>query len=79
MKSNLHKSAKRCLGVAADLELDPSARIGCLPERKISDQYLTIGAESVIRSGAVIYAGSSIGARLNMGHNAIIRGGKLYR
>lgn len=61
------------LRVAADLIAGDSALIGCMPERQIADLHLTIGAEAVVRSGAVIYAGSRIGSRLNVGHNAIIR------
>ncbi len=41
--------------------------------RKIDDHTLVIGAEARIRSGTVIYGGSRIGAKLQTGHNVIIR------
>lgn len=49
------------------------AIIGCLPERKIKNLNLRIGKNAHIRSGTVIYAGSTIGKYLSTGHNAIIR------
>jgi len=61
------------LRVADDLVAAESALIGCMPERPIADLCLEIGAGAVVRSGSVIYAGSRIGARLNVGHNAIVR------
>ena len=59
--------------VGSDFVCAGSALVGCLPTRSISSLLLRIGEGAVIRSGSVIYAGSSIGARLNVGHNAIIR------
>ncbi len=61
------------LQIASDIDCADSARIGCLPERRIARLNLRIGPGAVVRSGSVIYAGSQIGARLNVGHNAIIR------
>lgn len=61
------------LRMPADVIAADSALIGCIPERPIADLRLDIGAGAVIRSGSVLYAGSRIGARLNVGHNAIIR------
>lgn len=54
-------------------EIDPSVVLGYLTARPISDVALTIGPGARIRSGTVIYAGSSIGAELETGHNVVIR------
>ena len=61
------------LQIGGDIDCSGSALIGCRPERSISSLVLRIGLGAVVRSGSVIYAGSQIGARLNVGHNAIIR------
>jgi acetyltransferase-like isoleucine patch superfamily enzyme len=54
-------------------EIDPEAIVGYLSPRKgVSDQ-LDIGEGARIRSGSVIYAGSSIGTGLETGHNVVIR------
>jgi len=53
--------------------LDPGVNLGYRTGRKISDITLTIGADARIRSGTVIYAGSTIGVGLQTGHNVIIR------
>lgn len=63
----------RFLQLEPDIARDGSAVIGCVPERPVPDLRLVIGSAAVIRSGSVLYAGSRIGARLNVGHNAIIR------
>ena len=64
---------KNLLRLGGDLACASSAIVGCLPERRIPSLLLKVGAGAVIRSGSVIYAGSCIGDRLNVGHNAIIR------
>ena len=64
---------KKNLDFGPNMVLAPSVLLGCMPERNISSLILKIGAGAVIRSGSVIYAGSCIGARLNVGHNSIIR------
>jgi acetyltransferase-like isoleucine patch superfamily enzyme len=53
--------------------IDPTARIGEQPGREIADLTLHIGEEACIRSGSVIYAGSTIGTHFNLGHNTIVR------
>jgi acetyltransferase-like isoleucine patch superfamily enzyme len=53
--------------------IDPRAVVGFAPGRRIADLTLTIGAGAQIRSGSVLYAGSFIGARLETGHNVVIR------
>lgn len=54
-------------------EIDPGVVLGYLTGRRISDVALTIGPGARIRSGTVIYAGTSIGAALETGHNVVIR------
>ena len=41
--------------------------------RKIRDRKLLIGGNAQIRSGTVIYEGTTIGAHLTTGHNVVIR------
>lgn len=53
--------------------IDPGVLLGYIPGRKISDYTLVIGPGARIRSGSVIHAGTSIGARLETGHNVVIR------
>jgi acetyltransferase-like isoleucine patch superfamily enzyme len=53
--------------------VDPSVTLGYLTGRSITDLRLTVGPNAHIRSGTVIYAGSTIGADLQTGHNVVIR------
>jgi acetyltransferase-like isoleucine patch superfamily enzyme len=54
-------------------EIDPDALVGYLsPRRNVSDE-LVIGEGARIRSGSVVYAGSTIGSGLETGHNVVIR------
>jgi acetyltransferase-like isoleucine patch superfamily enzyme len=54
-------------------EIEPEALVGYLsPRSGVSDE-LVIGEGARIRSGSVIYAGSTIGAGLETGHNVVIR------
>ena len=53
--------------------IDETASVGEVPARTIPDLTLRIGEGGCIRSGSVIYAGSTIGAHLNTGHNVVIR------
>lgn len=54
------------------LEADPTAIIGYASART-EPRELVIGEKARIRSGAVIYLGSRIGARFQTGHNVIVR------
>ena len=54
-------------------QIDPGAVLGYRTGRRIDDVTLRIGPGARIRSGTVIYAGSSIGAWLETGHNVVIR------
>jgi acetyltransferase-like isoleucine patch superfamily enzyme len=53
--------------------LDPGVVLGYLTGRRITDVRLHIGRDARIRVGTVIYAGTRIGARLETGHNVVIR------
>lgn len=59
--------------LSAERVVDTGAILGYLPARKIAHLELKIGPQARIRSGTVIYAGSTIGARLETGHNVVIR------
>jgi acetyltransferase-like isoleucine patch superfamily enzyme len=61
------------LVLGEDCQIDPGAVLGYLTGRKLDDATLRIGAGARVRSGTVLYAGSSIGARLETGHNVVIR------
>jgi acetyltransferase-like isoleucine patch superfamily enzyme len=54
-------------------EVDPSVILGYPTGRQIADVTLKIGPQARIRSGTVIYVGSTIGAGLETGHNVVIR------
>ncbi len=54
-------------------EVESGAILGYLPGRRITDIRLRIGPGARIRSGTVIYAGSTIGSALETGHNVVIR------
>jgi acetyltransferase-like isoleucine patch superfamily enzyme len=56
-----------------ECEVDPGVVLGLLTGRKIDDLSLNIGSGARIRYGTVIYAGSTIGAGLQTGHNVVIR------
>lgn len=47
--------------------------LGEPPSRQLTDQTLTLGAHAHLRSGTVLYAGSSIGAGFETGHNVVVR------
>ena len=59
--------------IGAGATIDPTATVGERPARSIPDLSLRIGEGAFIRSGSVIYAGSTLGAHLNVGHNVVIR------
>jgi acetyltransferase-like isoleucine patch superfamily enzyme len=54
------------------VNIDSDVITGYMPSR-INGRSLSLGVEPRLRSGTVIYAGSVIGARLETGHNVIIR------
>ena len=59
--------------IGEDADIDPLATIGERPARDIADLSLRLGEGACIRSGTVVYAGSTIGDRFSTGHHTIIR------
>jgi acetyltransferase-like isoleucine patch superfamily enzyme len=53
--------------------IDESVILGYPTGRSVSDQTLLIGEAAHIRSGTVIYVGTTIGRGLQTGHNVVIR------
>jgi len=53
--------------------IDDGVRLAYLSPRKDIDNVLQIGSHAGVRSGTVIYAGSTIGDYLETGHNVILR------
>jgi len=53
--------------------IDTSVLLGYLTGRSISDNCLVVGSRAHLRSGTVLYAGTRIGARLQTGHNVVVR------
>jgi acetyltransferase-like isoleucine patch superfamily enzyme len=53
--------------------IDPGVLLGYVPARRIGDHALVIGPGARVRSGTVIHVGTTIGARLETGHNVVIR------
>lgn len=59
--------------VGEGCQIDPDAILGYATGRKLDDITLRLGPGARVRSGTVLYAGSSIGAGLETGHNVVIR------
>lgn len=53
-------------------DADQGVVIGYLPDRPVTSE-LSIGRGGRFRSGTVLYSGSTIGCRLQTGHNVVIR------
>jgi len=63
----------RCdVEVGTGLDADRGVILGYEPSRPVSVP-LRIGRDARLRSGTVVYLGSSIGARFETGHNVVIR------
>lgn len=58
--------------VGEGLRVDPGAIIG-YPSSRTAPGELVLGADAWVRSGSVLYLGSLIGARFQVGHNVVIR------
>ena len=54
-------------------EIDENVILGYPTGRLVADMTLNIGSEATIRSGSIIYAGSTIGSQFTTGHNVTIR------
>ena len=68
---------RRCedkyLNIGKNADIDPLAVIGEMTVREIENKTLKIGKNAIIRSGSIIYAGTSIGDNFNTGHYVIVR------
>jgi acetyltransferase-like isoleucine patch superfamily enzyme len=58
--------------IGADAVADESVLLG-YPSPRCGATLLSIGPDARLRSGTVVYAGSTLGRRLETGHNVIIR------
>ena len=58
--------------VGPGLEMDDDVAIG-YPADRVAEQWISVGADARLRSGTVLYAGTSIGDRLQTGHHVIVR------
>jgi acetyltransferase-like isoleucine patch superfamily enzyme len=56
-----------------DAQVDPGVILGYLPGRALNRRALVVGQRAVVRSGTVIYAGTTIGDGLETGHHVVIR------
>jgi acetyltransferase-like isoleucine patch superfamily enzyme len=70
---SLLRVAEELIKIGPDATIDTTASVGELPGRSIEDLTLRIGRGAYIRSGTVIYAGSTIGEYLTTGHNVVVR------
>ena len=59
--------------IGHDVKIEDGCDVGHTPSRNITNFELFIGDGSLIRTGSIIYLGSSIGKRFETGHNVIIR------
>jgi acetyltransferase-like isoleucine patch superfamily enzyme len=59
--------------LGSNARFDEGVILGYLSPRGGVSPVLQIGNDAVMRSGTVIYAGSTIGDRLETGHNVVIR------
>jgi acetyltransferase-like isoleucine patch superfamily enzyme len=61
------------LCLAGPVQADPGVVVGYRPGRQPKDPRLILGSGAKLRSGTILYGGSRIGARLETGHNVVIR------
>lgn len=57
----------------APKHIDEDVTLGYMTGRHIDDTTLSVGPGANLRSGTILYAGSTIGAGLETGHNVVIR------
>lgn len=56
-----------------EVEYDAGVQLGYRTGRRIEDETLRIGPRALLRTGTVIYAGTTIGAEFQTGHNVVVR------
>lgn len=64
---------RKYIHVAKGSTIEEGALIGHKPIRKIKKMDLYIGKDSFIMSGAIVYAGTTIGRSAAIAHNSVIR------
>jgi acetyltransferase-like isoleucine patch superfamily enzyme len=65
--------APELLQLDDDIARDAGVLVGYIPGRRTADLTLRMGPGARLRSGTVIYAGSTIGAEFQTGHNVVVR------
>ena len=60
------------MAVGPGLHADPDVLLGYVPTRPVAER-LVLGRDARLRSGSVLYRGSSIGARFETGHHVVVR------
>ncbi len=58
--------------IGPGLHVDPDVTLDYAPARPVAER-LVLGPDARLRSGTVVYRGSSIGARFETGHHVVIR------
>ena len=61
------------LEIGSGAQIDDDVLLGYPPGRGVADRSLRLGPRARLRSGTVLYAGSSFGAGLETGHHVVIR------
>jgi len=65
--------APELLFVGQDINQDPNVYVGYRTGRRIADHSLHLGDFAQLRTGTVIYGGSTIGNYFQTGHNVVVR------
>jgi acetyltransferase-like isoleucine patch superfamily enzyme len=73
MPERPHCIAEGLIEIGEGCDIHPGAIVGYKTGRPIADHRLVLGPGAVVRSGTVIYGGTTIGAGLQTGHNVVIR------
>ena len=64
---------REVMQIGSPCDVDQGVVLGYAPERRVPTVALKIGANARLRSGTIIYAGSTFGEGLQTGHNVLIR------
>ena len=71
--NNTNFRTKPLCSIGKNASVDEHVLLGYPTGRSIRDRQLVIGGNAQIRSGTVIYQGTTIGSHLTTGHNVVIR------
>ncbi|MEW6359416.1 MAG: N-acetyltransferase [Planctomycetota bacterium] len=69
----MNKNLSEQVRIGQNAAIDDGVLLGYLTGRKIQSTELLIGDSAHVRSGSVIYAGTTIGNNLETGHGVVIR------